>query len=378
MSKEYLFSKEWGAWIEESKPIKHKECFDGVSIHGGSLLGSGFQPNCKGITLPEEIDGIPVTELCGTYEDEEIGYIESHSLKRIAICIIPSVFPFFKNTNSEMRCSIPFICGGAQSTLESVKLMFRASKMELGSFRDCEVLTSIIFEGNVVDSDDWDCSHFDSGIFSGCKNLQIISGCLSGYMLGGHTFDGCSSLTHAPDIRVEVLGDCEFRNCTSLSSIHLHNGLKSIGSSVFENCSSFKDLYIPDTVTYLGIGVFKNCVQLETVHLPSSISEINSEMFFGCSKIGKVFLSDDITKIGEKAFMGCESLKSPWIPKNLISIGEKAFYGSKSINTIMIPESVQEIGKDAFGDCSGITIKCFKGSFAECYAKENMIKYVLM
>ena len=64
--------------VEAIIPLRYSFCKDGYVIYGGTLPGSGFQPYyCDGITLPEEIDGIPVTELRGTYKNEKIGYIES-------------------------------------------------------------------------------------------------------------------------------------------------------------------------------------------------------------------------------------------------------------------------------------------------------------
>lgn len=361
--------------VEAIIPLRYSFCKDGYVIYGGTLPGSGFQPYyCDGITLPEEIDGIPVTELRGTYKNEKIGYIESPCLKRIFICIEGSDSYW---SNHEFVCNAPMLCGGLQETLETMELVFQAKEMRIGSFSENHALTNVSFIGKVLDNPDWDYGSYNQGIFKGCENLKYVSGNFEGWCLSGSTFEGCKSLISIPDIRVKYLSDREFYGCESLSTIHLHNGLKSIGSSAFENCRSLKDMYIPDTVSEFGSFMFRNCIQLESVHLPDTMTEIQKGMFYGCSRLQKIFLSDDINNIGEEAFMGCGSLKKLWIPKNLVSIGKRAFCGCISISTIVIPNSVKMIGEDAFKGCSKLTIKCCSGSVAHQYAQKNGIPFLL-
>ena len=47
--------------------IKYYKTYDGICVIAGSVLGSGFEPyGLNGITIPDEIDGVPVTELRAT------------------------------------------------------------------------------------------------------------------------------------------------------------------------------------------------------------------------------------------------------------------------------------------------------------------------
>lgn len=55
------------------------------------------------------------------------------------------------------------------------------------------------------------------------------------------------------------------------------------------------------------------------------------------------------------------------------SIDSKAFSKCKSIKTVAIPKSVTKIGKGAFSGKKGLKVICYKGAYAEKYAKQNKI-----
>lgn len=349
--------------------IKYYKTYDGICVIAGSVLGSGFEPyGLNGITIPDEIDGVPVTELRATYLQQEIGYIEAFHLKRISLQIIGDGF-------REMRCGTPLLCGGVQNSLESMELEFSASKMHLNSF-DCTQLTKVIFKGKVVDDPDWDYGSFADRIFLGCEKLVSISGIFEGWYLGSSCFAGCTALRTLPVLKIKVMGDEIFKNCKSLSKIHLSNGLKRIGSNVFENCISLEDLYIPDTVEEIGNRIFSGCISLQSVHMPKKIFKISNGMFQNCVKLKKVFLPDELKQIENDAFYGCRELQSPWMLDGLLSIGERAFYGCSMIKEIWIPQSVTFIGEDAFSECPGVVLKGKIGSAAEKYANENGISFI--
>ena len=373
----YLFNKQNNCWIDEKKTISYSRCRDGIVVNAGSLLGSGFEPYyIDGITVPEEVNGIPVTELNGVFRQDEAGYIEAAKLKRIDIKLIVE-----RNEYGNKRCCFPILCGGLQNTLQSTRITFSADKAHINNIEDSTVrstLESVGFEGTIIDDVDWDYGSFQSGLFEGCSNLKAIEGRFEGYRLSGSTFNGCTSLIFSPDIRVEYMGEREFLNCSSLMKIHLHNGLKGIGTECFKNCKSLTDLFVPDTVKHIGRGAFDGCLQLKTIHFPKKISEIPDRLFADCENLQKVFLSDEIKTIGNEAFIGCASLKRPWFPEGLTHIGEKAFYGCISMKDIYLPETLNSIGADAFSNCDHLVIHGKKGTLAEQYAKDYQIDFLVV
>lgn len=119
--RKYKISKWSPTEVEATVDIEYHKNHDGICVTAGSLPGSGFQPyHIPGITIPEEIDGITVTELRINYPYER-GYIEAFGgIKRISLCISDK-------TQKSMRCSVPELCGGVQKTLESMQLTFSAT-----------------------------------------------------------------------------------------------------------------------------------------------------------------------------------------------------------------------------------------------------------
>lgn len=159
------------------------------------------------------------------------------------------------------------------------------------------------FSGKVYPyiEDSWDGDIPNIDCFAKAKSLKHVDGSLGG--------DNCWI----------------FKDCESLESVHLSNGILKVPPHAFENCKSLVDLYIPDTVTEIGAYAFANCENLRTIHLPNNIRTIPKGLFQGCKSLTKCFLSDEIEFIEDDAFKGCVSMKKPWIPKSIKKISETAF-----------------------------------------------------
>ena len=359
----------------ETSPLVYHRNHDGITITAGSLVNTGFTSSYEsGITLPCEIDGIPVTELRGRYSQREIGFIESTTLKRVYLEIVDSRWGSYSD-HEGMVCKQPTLVAGCQNTIEEMQLKFVGKNLALGSFGENDFLTSIVFDGKILPHYDWESDYIDDRAFQNNRKLRQITGEMKAMWLSDCVFDGCESLVQLPDIRVEGIFSYAFRNCRALSQIHLHNGLKSIGYGAFENCESLKDIYIPDTVTRFESYVFKNCRGLQTLHLPDGLTTIEKGMFYGCCALKKAFLSNKLKGIKDEAFYDCSSMASPWIPNGLEVIGARAFWGCVSMKTIYLPESVQSIGENAFGNCGDLTIRGSVDSYAQKYALENNIPF---
>ena len=156
---------------------------------------------------------------------------------------------------------------------------------------------------------------------------------------------------HLPD-SVRVIEDFAFFYCDELEEINLPEGITSIGESAFEFCESLEQITLPSQLTVIKSGLFSNCVSLQEIVIPSKV-----------------------TRIEATAFNNCRSLENVVIPPKVTSIGLLAFNNCINLETVEIPQSVTQIGEYAFDLCERLTIRGYRGSYAETYAYENNIDF---
>ena len=199
-------------------------------------------------------------------------------------------------------------------------------------------------------------------------------------------FSGCSGLTsiHIPD-GVTSIGKSAFSGCSGLTSIHIPDGVTSIGKSAFSGCRGLTSIHIPDGVTSIGYRAFEKCSGLTSIHIPDGVTSIGDSAFDGCSGLTSIHLGSRVKEMGANPFGGviCNiENHSPYfevedqvlytkgkkqliaflssadhfeIPDGVTSIGNRAFFGCSGLTNIHIPDGVTSIGDCAFFGCSGLT-----------------------
>ena len=197
-----------------------------------------------------------------------------------------------------------------------------------------------------------------------------------------------------------------FKDCTTLESIYLPEGVTYIAPDAFEGCTNLKyiispnstnysmfiyngelmaiapgltDVTIPKEVKSIGGAVFQNSkVENLTLYAGTTIDAyafqnnetlrtltiidlergngaIGTSAFEQCSKLTNVSIGKGVTAIGGYAFSGCSSLTSVTIPSSVTSIGGYAFSVCSSLTSVTIPSGVTSIGEGAFSGCSSLT-----------------------
>lgn len=149
-----------------------------------------------------------------------------------------------------------------------------------------------------------------------------------------------------------------FANCEALTHITIPSNVEQIHQEVFENCSSLETIDFENNskLTMIGNNAFRECNSLKSINIPDGVGSIENETFKGCSSLTSVNIPDNVDAIGDDAFSGCSSLILDKLPENLAYIGYYAFSGCSTLTTnLIIPNQVYAIGQYAFSGCTSIT-----------------------
>lgn len=226
-------------------------------------------------------------------------------------------------------------------------------------------------------------------------------GSLSVISIGANAFAGNKTIEEVIlHSDITVLGDCAFKDCTSLKVIDKTKSLATIGVSCFEGCASLESFEVPDNVTTVPERCFYGCEALSEVEehknlksvandafsgtawenakedgplnfgrilysykgdvkdivIPKGVSIIEDGAFLGCESIQTLELGYDVEEIGLYAFQNCVNLKSVVINDALGVIEAGAFKGCKSLKSLDFSEStLATIGYEAFSGCEALS-----------------------
>ena len=293
--------------------------------------------------------------------------------------------------------------------LTSVTIPDSVTSIENFAFRDCESLTDITLPDSITS--------IGKGIFDGCYMLEqvpvkeveidnliyrlLLHNQLAvrvGYSDAPETIVIPSEITHE-GVQYRVKPDTEaiFKDCKSLKSVTILDGVTSIADEAFWGCESLESITIPASVTSIGRAAFDECSSLTSIvvaegntvydsrencnaliHtatntllyscqntiIPNSVTSIGDFAFCHCSLTSFV-IPNSVTSIGERAFWDCKSLESITIPNSVTRIGYQAFYGCDSLTKVIIPASVTSIEEEAFSYCDKLRTIRYGGTIAQ-------------
>lgn len=334
--------------------------------------------------------------------------------------------------------SINQILGGAFAGCKNINSLTIPSSYQIDqeAFKKCTSLKSVIIVGGCT---------IEADTFKECSSLKSVS--IGGYCtIEAGTFQECSSLESVRigiycelkenvfseagklkkvvfDGKLSSLGEGAFRNCKSLTSIKVPEGIKVLEKAVFSGCSSLINIGLPSTLsssrnTYdevygssdyvfykvprdVNIFCYENTdaqfiaesfgfschlfhdfaywpsdngtysitdvnYNATTVVIPEEIdgvmiSSIADSAFAHRTNLMSIELKGKLD-IGALAFDGCSNLKSITFPKYLTGIGEGAFRGCTSLTSVKIPIGFYSIKAQTFAGCSRLKDIIIPGS----------------
>ena len=173
---------------------------------------------------------------------------------------------------------------------------------------------------------------------------------------------------------------------TSLKSISIPYGVKTIGDAAFSSPSELQEIVLPDSVTDMGKSVFWRCYDLASVKLSENLNEIGSFVFEECTSLATISIPSKVKALGEQAFYKCAALHTVSIAEDsaLVSVGKRAFASCSALEQIVIPSGVTTIGEGAFDSCSKLTVVTLPESltlsstesvFSNCSNLQTIISY---
>ena len=154
----------------------------------------------------------------------------------------------------------------------------------------------------------------------------------------------------------EIRNGC-FNGRTDFSVVNFSraDNLYRIGYNSFKNTSISGTLNIPPQVNVVGASAFQNCDRINVLYYNAMSEVVSSQCFYDCDTLSEVYLTDGVKRIEMHAFSDCDVL-----------------------SLVRIPETVTEINDYAFINCPNLVIYCYTNSYAQQYAEDKGIDYVLI
>eukprot|EP00980_Cylindrotheca_fusiformis_P020890 scaffold7902_cov129-Cylindrotheca_fusiformis.AAC.7 len=204
----------------------------------------------------------------------------------------------------------------------------------------------------------------DGAIMSGVKTMLYSE-------IGKWAFRDCGCLifVHLPD-GLEIIQDCVFSGCKSLTTVKIPSSVIKIGEGAFRGCRKLSSFDLSNGLLEIGGRSFEECRSIVTLPIPSTVHTIGWYAFSGCWRLTVVTLPPALEIIAFGLFSECNMLKYIEIPSTVHTIGEHAFHHCRSLSHIRIPPKVTGIPNYAFEDCGRlISIELPKQLF--CWARES-------
>ncbi|MBR5372912.1 MAG: leucine-rich repeat domain-containing protein, partial [Oscillospiraceae bacterium] len=363
-------------------------------VNGNSVTITGCDKSVTEIDIPAKIDGLPVTciSMLQNYAFLECRKLTSVTIPDSVKCIGMHAFHGCTSLESiNIPDSVTVIDTAAFygcTSLESVTIPDGVTIIGDSAFSSCTSLKSFTIPDSVTE--------LGSAAFQGCSSLESIVIPNSIHVICEDTFAGCENLTiyGYADSRAEDFAkehDIPFVKIESEAEIektfgHLKYRVVDERNVTITKCDdSATEIDIPiqietPPVTKIGDGAFVNCTALTSVNIPYTVTSIGMSAFSNCKALNSVDLPSRLTTIGDEAFSCCSSLTAVTIPDSVTTIGMCAFSNCSSLTSVTIPESVTSMGSGdlhAFAGCDKLTIYGKAGSYAESFAKEHDIPFVL-
>lgn len=354
------------------------------------------------ITLPETIDGFPVTvigpqafERCRDLVDitlpstiKSIGFLaflECNNLKNLTIPDVPvsiesnalSDTAYYGNDKNWKDGGLyvgNHLIKASKSAKGSFKIKDPTITIAGGAFKDSEGVKKITIPDSVqvIGNDAFNKTEFYKNK-SNWKSYALYA--------GKHLIEVSDSAKG--DIKIKentlTIADSAFDFCKKINSVEIPDSVKKISTRAFRYCTSLKSISIPDSITEVSEFAFEGCSALKEVNYGGIITDFeevkiyrgNSDFAYAKLNPKKLeykkddrgnllnFLYEEENGAIKVTFCDPATVGTVTIPEKLEDkpvkiISEEAFKDCSIVNKVILPDTVETIEKSAFENC-GIT-----------------------
>ena len=228
-------------------------------------------------------------------------------------------------------------------------------------FRFCQgatALKTITFnEGLLVIKDD---------AFLGCTSIQSITLPSTLKSIWARSFKGCTSLQSVDFLGANMSEEASkqgiewFADCTALSEIKNHDGLRYINASIFNNTP----IQVVENGMTIALGWLLKVSPEElprVVVVPEGVTKIYDYVFSACNNIEEVILPEGVTFLGVRIF-GESNVVKLTFPDSLTCISCDTICFLPQIEEIVVGTGLQHINGNYFGNLKTIR---FRGTIEE-------------
>ena len=256
--------------------------------------------------------------------------------------------------------------------LRNAQLPPSLTRIENGVFDNCTSLSDIVIPNSVEYIGDY--------AFYGCVTAPSVNIPAKVSYIGNGAFGSCNALKSVSfdtSVKIDTIGAYTFGLCTNIETMILPQSVKTIKWRAFYNCSSLKEINLSSAETIQG-GAFLGCSSLTELTIPASVKSIGYGTFDGCSSVEVInYNAEDCEISNYFIFDNCTAVKTVNIGSTVKSIPAYTFSGCSNLERAYFPDIAVQIDPLAFFGCGNVAIVCPNGSYANVYAIQNGIKYIL-
>ena len=302
-------------------------CITSNTTNTTALVITKYTGSGGNITIPQNIDGIPVVGIHGK-RDQTGGFV---GVGLTSISIPNSVFyigewAFYNNQLTSVTIPNNVIGVGDGAFLDN-----QISSVTFGT--SLEIIGDQSFENN---------------------QLAIVTIPNNVISVGEGAFRGnqISSVNFGTSLKIKIIGDHSFEN-NKLTSVNIPNSVTTIGENAFSN-NLLTSVVISNNVTTIEKKAFSNNL-LASVTIPNNVISVGEGAFLD-NQISSVTFGTSLKIIGDHSFEN-NQLASVIIPDSVTIIGYGAF-SNNQLTSVTIGKNVSfrnrnqtdESPPDAFGE----------------------------